>query len=630
MNGFTPGTPTAPCLDAVVNHSRQHDYQADTGIPDDRTPFSVGFPAPRFPPAGRSRRRIDIAGCHRTVPTGRIETADPNERGAVFTRREVVDFILDLTGYTADKPLHMMRALEPSFGEGDFLLPAIERLLDAWETDGRPDIHATLANAIIAVELHNGSYTKTRDRLLDLLTSRGIGLTAARRLTAKWLVCGDFLLSSIEGGFDFVFGNPPYIRQDLIADATLARYRSRYHTITGRADIYVAFYERSLTALNRGGQLGFICSDRWVKNSYGGPLRQFVSEGFHLKFYVDMIGTKAFHKDVVAYPAITVMARQPSGPTRVARRPDIKSKTLSRLAKRLLDANQGSREVEEMLDIVKGNQPWIFDESGNLELVRWLEHRFPLLQEVGCKVGIGVTTGADKAFIGQFDAMDVEPDRKSPLVMTRDIATGSVAWRGLGVINPFGDDGKLVDLNSYPRLHTYLEEREPAIAGRYIARKSPHKWYRTIDRIDPVLAGRPKLLIPDIKGRAHIVYEDGYLYPHHNLYYIVSDQWNLHALQAVLISGVAQLFVSAYSPRMRGDCLRFQAQYLRRIRVPYWRDVPPSLRTKLIDAGKAKNAKASVRLVARLYGLSACQRAVLAKQCASPSAPPGTSDHETS
>lgn len=630
MNGFTPRTPTAPCLDAVVNHSRQHDYQADTGIPDDRTPFSVGFPAPRLPPAERSRRRIDIARYHRTFPTGRLEAADPKERGAVFTRREVVDFILDLVGYTSDKPLHLMCALEPSFGEGDFLLPAIERLLDAWEDDGRPDIHATLANAIVAVELHSGSYTKTRGRLMDLLTNRRIGPTAARRLTTKWLVCVDFLLSSIKDGFDFVFGNPPYIRHDLIADATMAQYRSRYRTITGRADIYVAFYERSLTTLNPGGQLGFICSDRWMKNSYGGPLRQFVSEGFHLKFYVDMIGTKAFHTDVVAYPAITVLARQSSGPTRVARRPEIKSKTLLRLAKRLIATDRGSRDIEEMSNIVGGNQPWIFDDSGELELVRWLEDGFPLLEEVGCKVGIGVTTGADKAFIGQFDAMDVEPDRKLPLVMTRDIAAGSVAWRGFGVINPFGDDGKLVNLNAYPRLRAYLEERKPAIAGRYIARKSPLSWYRTIDRIDPVLAGRPKLLIPDIKGRAHIVYEDGHLYPHHNLYYVVSNEWDLHALQAVLISGVAQLVVSAYSPRMRGDCLRFQAQYLRRIRVPYWHDVPPSLRKKLIEAGKANDIKASVRLVVRLYDLSACQKAVLTKQCASPSVLPGTSDHQTS
>lgn len=50
----------------------------------------------------------------------------------VFTWREVVAFVLDLAGYTTDRPLHHRRLLEPAFGDGDFLLPAVERLLTAY------------------------------------------------------------------------------------------------------------------------------------------------------------------------------------------------------------------------------------------------------------------------------------------------------------------------------------------------------------------------------------------------------------------------------------------------------------------------------------------------------------------
>jgi hypothetical protein len=39
-------------------------------------------------------------------------------------------------------------------------------------------------------------------------------------------------------------------------------------------------------------------------------------------------------------------------------------------------------------------------------------------------------------------------------------------------------------------------------------------------------------------------------------------------LQAVLLSAVTRLFVATYSTKMRGGFLRFQAQYLRRIRIP--------------------------------------------------------------
>src|SRR4051794_25136528 len=82
------------------------------------------------------------------------------ERGAISTRREVVDFILDLTGYITDQPLHRM-LLEPSFGDGDFLFPAIDRLLVAWQTSGeigRP--LETLGDCIRAVELHRGTFNR--------------------------------------------------------------------------------------------------------------------------------------------------------------------------------------------------------------------------------------------------------------------------------------------------------------------------------------------------------------------------------------------------------------------------------------------------------------------------------------
>ena len=54
---------------------------------------------------------------------------DPESRGAIYTRIEVVEFILDLAGYTNDKQLFNKRILEPSFGGGDFLFPLIDRLL---------------------------------------------------------------------------------------------------------------------------------------------------------------------------------------------------------------------------------------------------------------------------------------------------------------------------------------------------------------------------------------------------------------------------------------------------------------------------------------------------------------------
>ncbi|HDT6006903.1 TPA: Eco57I restriction-modification methylase domain-containing protein [Klebsiella michiganensis] len=534
-------------------------------------------------------------------------------RGAIFTRSEVVDFILDLAGYTEDQPLHEKRLLEPSFGGGDFLLPIIQRLLSAWRA-ARPNGTAVddLGDAIRAVELHHDTFRSTYAAVVALLKREGLS-NAATALAGRWLSQGDFLLAPLEGQFDFVVGNPPYVRPELIPAPLLAEYRSRYQTMYDRADIYIPFIERSLTALSAGGNLGFICADRWMKNRYGGPLRSLVAERFHLKVYVDMVDTPAFHSDVIAYPAITIISREGGGATRIAHRPSIDRATLTTLAG-LLSAPTLPKDagpVRELARVTNGAEPWLLESSDQMALIRRLEGAFPLLEEAGCKVGIGVATGADKAFIGDFESLDVEPDRKLPLVTTKDIMTGEVQWRGQGVINPFAESGGLVDLGEYPRLRRYLEARRDVIASRHCAKKAPANWYRTIDRITPALAARPKLLIPDIKGESHIVFEGGELYPSHNLYYVTSDDWDLRALQAVLLSAVSRLFVATYSTKMRGGFLRFQAQYLRRIRIPRWADVPEPLRRELAEAAIKRDVQACNRAVFRLYGLSHEERSAL-------------------
>lgn len=321
-------------------------------------------------------------------------------------------------------------------------------------------------------------------------------------------------------------------------------------------------------------------------------------------------GQTLFTVEVSAYPAITLIERpapgQGSNSTRVFARPKIDGAALSDLARELTAKKLKTLSaVREIDNIAAGSEPWILEDFKALALVRRLAARLPTLEEAGCKVGIGVATGADKAFIGDFEEIDVEPSRKLPLAMTKDILEGHVAWRGRGVINPFGDDGKLVSLEDFPRLRCCLEDRYEQIAGRHVATKAPQNWYRTIDRIYPEIARREKLLIPDIKGDASIVYEGGKLYPHHNLYYITSDEWDIHALQAVMRSGIARLFVSLYSTKMRGGYLRFQAQYLRRIRLPRWESVSEPMRERLKRYSETNDRHELNEMVACLYGLSA-------------------------
>ena len=142
------------------------------------------------------------------------------------TRREVVDFILDLAEYTTDKALHKRRLLEPSFGDGDFLLAAAERLLTTWRDSEAPAY--VLRDAICAVELHHPTFEKTRECLDNILSHEELTTQTRIALLDKWLIQGDFLLEPISGHFDYVVGNPPYVRQEMIPDALMKKYRQRF------------------------------------------------------------------------------------------------------------------------------------------------------------------------------------------------------------------------------------------------------------------------------------------------------------------------------------------------------------------------------------------------------------------
>jgi hypothetical protein len=531
------------------------------------------------------------------------------QSGMVFTRVEVVNFILDLVGYVPDKPLWDFQILEPASGGGSFLAPIIKRLLLSWKTLSQEKNPLTLCKAIRAVEIDTDMYYSTRDQILELLSIEGITGRDSLTLVENWLLCGDFLLTEFVNKFDFVIGNPPYVRQELIPNNLLANYRRKYHTMYDRSDLYVPFIENSLKLLNDKGKMGFICADRWMKNRYGGPLRGYVSEYFNLDTYVDMVGMDAFQEEVSAYPAVVVLSRNASGITKVAKCPAIESKALKSLVAELVtgSAATGKKSLSHKIyNLADGDKPWLIESPENLTLIRRIENECPPLEQAGCRVGIGVATGADKVFVIDYELLNIEPDRKIPLVTTKDILTGKIKWHGKGVINPFSDtkDAVLVDLENYPLLKQHLENHKEALTRRHCAKSAPINWYRTIDRINPELIYQPKLLIPDIKERANVVYDEGNFYPHHNLYYVLSDEWDLRALQAVFLSDITRLFIKTYSTEMRGGYLRFQAQYLRRVCIPKWNDVNSDLRKELIAAALTNDIAACNLASMKLYDLS--------------------------
>lgn len=526
-------------------------------------------------------------------------------KGVVYTKRWVVELLLDLSGYSQKTNLVDSLAIEPAAGDGAFLGPMIERLMESCRALGRP--LSQCQNSLIAYELDQDSAACARTVIRGLLANHGVKGPLAKQLTEAWIVNKDYLLETDTRQADFIIGNPPYVRLEDIPKETASVYRSAYPTMRGRADLDVAFFEAALRQLKTGGVCAFICADRWMRNQYGAELRQLISSAYGVEILLSMHHANAFDDNVDAYPAITVIRNTKQRTTIVASADQdaeqIHPKQLATAlqTKRRHVLPQGIHRAE-VTTWFKGSEPWPCHSPEQLALLRRLEDQFAPL-EMNAKVGIGVATGNDRLYI-TTDPDLVEPSRLLKLALAKDLADGTVRWSGHYLVNPWSHDG-LVNLKAYPKLQAYYERHATALKKRHTAKGNTDKWYKTIDRVDHTLTHTHKLYIPDIKNTLEPVLDRGETYPHHNLYFIQSDEWDLEVLGGLLLSKVGQFFVQSYGTRMRGGYLRFQAQYLRRIRVPAPHTLSKTQSHELRDAFHLRDRARATQAAMDLYEIDA-------------------------
>ena len=533
--------------------------------------------------------------------------------GEVFTRRWVVDLILDLVGYTPDRDLASMVLVEPSCGSGAFLGPIVDRLVESALRRGH-DLR-TVDGPIRAFDLLEANAELARKAVSLRLEDANLLRDEADEVASRWVRSADFLLHNHEpASADFVVGNPPYIRLENVPAHVMPAYRRMCPTMRGRSDIYVGFIERGLGLLRPNGVLGYICADRWMRNQYGADLRELISGSYAMDTVLTMHDADAFEDEVSAYPAIVVLRNAAQGQANVV---DAKGTFGEADAVKVGAWATGRRrrsiatptfEASRLDGWFAGRDLWPTGSPAQLAVVADLEDRFPPLEDVATRtrVGIGVATGCDDVYITD-DPDLVESERLLPLLQAPDTISGSIEWRGRYLVDPWRD-GRLVDLRSYPRLERYYRSHGAELKSRHVARKRPKQWYRTIDRVDPTLLTRSKLVLPDLKATSHPVLDEGNYYPHHNLYFVVSDTWDLEVLGGLLLSDVANLFVGAYCVRMRGGCYRFQAQYLRRIRVPPLASVTKRHQRSLAKAFGSRDVEAATAAAVQLYGLTGLPR----------------------
>ncbi|MBD3667123.1 MAG: Eco57I restriction-modification methylase domain-containing protein [Kangiella sp.] len=529
-----------------------------------------------------------------------------SNKGQIYTRNEVVQFMLTTIGLNSRDDFKNARILEPSCGEGEFVVAIVDRLLGSYSK--RPSV-SQLAPKLIAVDLVSDSLEIAKNKVASKLKLKGFSKNEISDLFKHWFVESDFLLENMSSEFTHIIGNPPYVRVENIPKSLLSEYRRRYQTMTDRADLYIPFFEKSLSLLKDGGRLAFICTDRWTKNVYGKSLRKFISDSYSLELYIDLYGVDAFDRGVMTYPAITQIKKGKANQTILKHEVIFNNEEASNI---LAEINGEHVNPNVARNIVNNDKPWLLCSPEQLTLIKKLERRLPLIENTGCKVFIGAATGSNKVYIvdSSYVGTLIEKERLLPVVTANELKNGSINWRGRYLINTYDENG-LIELDDYPLMASYLREHHEELSKRHTAKKNPSQWFRTIDRVYAERANMEKLLIPDISNKPIVLYDEGRFHPNNSIYYICSDKWELQALKVILLSNLTKFFISAYSTRVAKGYLRFQAQHLRKLRLPNWDDIELNLQKRLLNAGITDDVISYDELTCEVYQLSEEEKAII-------------------
>src|ERR1035438_359581 len=144
-----------------------------------------------FSPCTVIRSRGVSQSCWHGGPVPLKPDSPVEAKGVVYTKRWVVDRLLDLAGYSPEDNLVDSVAVEPAAGDGAFLGPIIERLMESCRKLGRP--LSDCRDSLIAFELDDESADRARALAAGVLKDRGVARPLADRLASGGARTGDYL-----------------------------------------------------------------------------------------------------------------------------------------------------------------------------------------------------------------------------------------------------------------------------------------------------------------------------------------------------------------------------------------------------------------------------------------------------
>ena len=396
-------------------------------------------------------------------------------------------------------------------------------------------------------------------------------------------------------GFDCVIGNPPYIQLQKMGTDADTLQKMNYETYERTGDIYCLFYEMGMKLLKPGALLSFITSNKWMRASYGEPLRKYFSERQDVIGLIDFAGYKVFDSATVDVNILTAATRTPSGCTKAC------------------SINKDEFDITKLSDYVQthavsssfsSSDSWSILSEIERSIKEKIEAVGTPLKDWDIQINYGIKTGFNDAFIIDsvkrneiLSACQTEEERQRtaeiirPILRGRDIKRYSYVFAEQYLIATF--PAKQYDIDDYPALKDYLlaigierleqTGEEHIINGERVkARKrTNNKWFETQDSISYWdLLSQPKIIWGEISDKTKFCLDrEGKYVPEATTFMLSGD--NLIVLLAFLNCSVSEYMFSTIGTTTGVGTVRWKKFKIEQLYVP--RNIDENIAQAIID-----------------------------------------------
>ncbi len=291
----------------------------------------------------------------------------------------------------------------------------------------------------------------------------------------------------MQGGFDAVIGNPPYLEFKQLDILSKSEIEKKYSTALGKYDIYIVFIEQGIKLLKSNGIISYITPCTFIKRDFGNNIRKFIHANSSIQEIVYFTDFQIFG-NVTVFPSIFKLVKNKS-------QEDINILYFphnNKLNHKLLDNLLVQRKSNEFLDVytIKPNDffnesTWNIENPIYLKIKNKITKNTKLLGSITEYIFQGIASGKDEVFYINEETLrsnDIEREIVHRILKGKDIKTYENNWSGHYVIYPYDtktnkvfDETRLA--NTFPKAYQYFLRNKKLLSGRPYFEKSSKLWY---------------------------------------------------------------------------------------------------------------------------------------------------------